>query len=213
MKKILKNLLVLGIFWISCVVLINIYIISFSKEYIYSDVYALPQKPVWLVLGASVLPSGRPSGILQDRLDSAADAYNTEKFKRVENILVSGDNSREDYNESDNMAEYLMKLGVPEEDIYIDYAGFDTYDSMYRAQYIFGVEEMAIFTQEYHLSRSIYIARKLGIDAIGYVSDKHQYMKIRNFQMREVLSRVKAFFDVEILKSKPKFLGERIEVE
>ena len=213
MKKILKNFLVFGIFWISCIVLINIYIISYSKAYIYSDVYALPPKSVWLVLGASVLRDGRPSGVLQDRLDSAFDGYNTEKFKRVENILVSGDNSEADYNESDNMAIYLIEKGIPEEDIYRDYAGFDTYDSMYRAQYIFWVSDMTIFTQEYHLSRSIYIARKLGIDAVGFVSDKHQYMKIRNFQLREVLSRVKAFFDVEILGSQPKFLGETITIK
>ncbi len=212
MKKTLKSLLVFTVFWIIFVISVNLYIISYANEYIY-DIYSLPRKSVWLVLGASVLPDGRPSGILQDRLDSAFEAYNTEKYKRVKNILVSGDNSEEDYNESDNMAAYLVEKGIPEGVIYIDYAGFDTYDSMYRAQYIFWVSDMTIFTQEYHLSRSIYIARKLGIDAVGYVSDKHTYAKIRKFQTREVLSRVKAFFDVEILKSKPKFLGEKITIQ
>jgi len=147
---------------------------------------------------------------LQDRLDSAFELYEAGK---IENILVSGDNSEADYNESDNMAKYLQERGVSEDDIYIDYAGFDTYDSMYRADYIFGVKDMIIFTQEYHLSRSIYIARRLGIDAVGYVSDKHSYMSIKKYKAREVLSRIKAFSEIEILKSKPKFLGERIVVE
>lgn len=110
-----------------------------------------------------MLSSGRPSTILQDRLDSAYELYEGGK---IENILVSGDNSREEYNESDAMGDYLVGRGVPEDDVFRDYAGFDTYDSMYRSRDIFGVESMMIFTQEYHLSRSVYIAKRLGIDAV-----------------------------------------------
>ena len=176
----------------------------------YVTLDSTPEKSVWLVLWASVLSSGRPSTILQDRLDSAYELYEGGK---IENILVSGDNSREEYNESDAMGDYLVGRGVPEDDVFRDYAGFDTYDSMYRSRDIFGVESMMIFTQEYHLSRSVYIAKRLGIDAVWVISDKHIYLWMPRYKTREVLSRVKAFFDVEILKSKPKFLGERIEVE
>ena len=192
------------------IVCINIYITSYANEYIYRNIENTLEKSAWLVLGASVLSSGRPSGILQDRLDSAFELYEAGK---IENVLVSGDNSREEYNESDAMGDYLVMRGIPEENIYRDYAGFDTYDSMYRARDIFWVEDMMIFTQEYHLSRSVYIARRLGIDAVWSVSDKHIYRGMSRYKTREVLSRVKAFFDVEILQSKPRFLGERIEIE
>ena len=210
MKKVLKHLLILCVFWIFLVGYINYYIVLEAREHIYSEIENTPEKSVGLVLGASVLSSGIPSGILQDRLDSAYELY---EIGKIENILVSGDNSREEYNESDAMGDYLVNKWVPEDDVYRDYAGFDTYDSMYRAEYIFGVTNMMIFTQEYHLSRSVYIARKLWIEAVWFISDKHIYAGIKKYKTREVLSRIKAFFDVKILKSQPKFLGESIEIQ
>ncbi len=140
-----------------------------------------------LVLGASVLPSGEPSTILADRIDVAVELYNAGVAPK---IIMSGDDESENtYDEVNNMKAYAVGKGVPSEDIFCDHAGINTYDSMYRACYVFNVKRMAVVTQTYHLYRALFDAESFGIECIGVSSDLHEYAKQRKFNARELLAR------------------------
>lgn len=206
-KRFLFVLWGLFLLWILFLFWINTSIISFSSSFIYKDVNQLPSVKVWLVLGARVKQSWAPSDILKDRLDGAKEAY---KIGKIQKIIVSGDNGTKTYDEPTNMQAYLVNAGIPEKDIYIDYAGFDTYDSIYRAREIFSVSQVIIFTQNFHLYRSLFIARSLWIEAYGFASDYHIYISERRNNLRESLARIKAWFDVKVWHAKPKFLGEKV---
>lgn len=168
----------------------------------------VPHKQVALVLGAKVHEDGRLSDMFRDRCETAVGLYENGK---VEKILVSGDHGRKEYDEVNAAKAYLLESGVAGEDIFLDHAGFDTYDSVYRARDVFRVESMAIVTQNYHLPRALFIARELGVEAVGVDADLRNYggEDYRNF--REEFAVVKAGIDV-VLKSQPKFLGDSIPV-
>lgn len=161
-----------------------------------------------LVLGASVLPSGMPSGILQDRLDRAIELYHAGAAPK---LIMSGDNGTDSYNEVLAMKEYAVSKGVPAEDIFCDHAGFSTYESMYRAQSIFGVERMIVVTQTYHLYRALYAANGLGIDAVGVSSDQHSYEDQFWFDVREIPARSKDFVQT-LFKAPFAYDGEYISL-
>lgn len=144
-----------------------------------------------VVLGASVHADGRPSDILADRLEVAADLY---KAGAARAIIVSGDNRDSHYNESDAMKAYCVALGVPSEDVYVDHAGNTTYDSMYRAQAVFGAKRIIVATQAYHLYRAMFIADTLGMEAWGVATDKGAYDNQRAYSIREILARTKDFY-------------------
>jgi len=207
--KIIKILLVLFISIMFFTVLINSYIIKIWISHI-KKIDNLNNWNIWLILGAWIKYNRQPTDILKDRLYTAYLAY---KNKKISKIIVSWDNSKVYHNEPEVMEKYLVKLWVKKEDIYKDYAWFDTYDSIYRAKEIFWVKNLVIFTQEYHLYRALYIANKLWINSVWIISDRHEYLAIDRFKLREFFSRVKAFFEVELFKSKPKFLGEKIEIK
>ncbi len=177
----------------------------FAAEKYIVEAESLDTYQTAIVLGAKV-DDQDPSDILEDRLLTAIELY--EKGK-VEKILVSGDNGQVEYNEVGTMKNYLLNEGIPAEDIFMDHAGFDTYDSMYRAKAIFQVENAVIVTQNYHLPRAIYIARALGIDAVGVSADRQTYIYIDLYEKREKLAQIKAFLNV-VFNSKPKYLGESI---
>jgi SanA protein len=188
---------------------INIYIYKTSNDHIYYNLNQVPKSQTALVLGAQVYKNSTMSPIFQDRVQTAYELYQTQK---VNKILVTGDNSTAHYNEVSVAKKYLIEKGVPEKDIFLDHAGFDTYDSMYRARDIFQVKSMTIITQEFHLYRAIYLAHSLDHNAIGFASNKQPYKAIRYYKFREKLANIKAFLNVN-LKSKPKFLGEVIPIE
>jgi vancomycin permeability regulator SanA len=194
---------------ISFAVLINFYILNYSKDY-FININSLEKSKVWLVLWAWIKYNKEPTDILKDRLQTAFEAYKSWKIKK---IIVSGDNSKIYHNEPEVMEKYLLNLWVNKNDIFKDYAWFDTYDSIYRAKEIFWVKKLIIFTQEYHLYRALYIANRLWINSFWIATNRHNYILIKKFKSREFLSRIKAFFEVEILKTKPKFLGEKIEIK
>lgn len=146
-----------------------------------------------IVLGASVLPDGTPSLILQDRVNEAVDLY---KAGAAPKIIMSGDNSTSDYNEVYAMKEYAIAQGVPSEDIFCDHAGFSTYETMYRAESIFGVDRAIVVTQTYHLYRAVYDANGLGIDTVGVASDRRSFDQQLWFDAREIPARTKDFFYV-----------------
>ncbi|MDQ7022547.1 MAG: ElyC/SanA/YdcF family protein [Candidatus Gracilibacteria bacterium] len=151
-----------------------------------------------------------PSDILRDRLDVVVSAYEKGKIKK---IIVSGDNGMEGYNEPLAMELYLVSKGVEADDVYRDYAGFDTYDSLYRAKHLFGVEEVILFTQDFHLKRAMYIAKRLNYkEVIGIQTNLQDYIAESYNNRREILARVKAFLDLEINNSKPIVLGELIDM-
>ena len=188
-------------------ILINNYITNISAQYIINNIEDVPNTDVVIILGAKV--SGNTlSHILLDRTETAIELY---KAHKVNKILISGDHGQEDYDEVNAVKDYLLDSDIPSEDIFIDHAGFDTYDSMYRAQYIFGVNSVIISTQNFHLPRAIYIARELGIDAYGLPADKRPYGNEITNNIRESLARIKAWVDVTF-NSKPKFLGEKIPI-
>lgn len=125
---------------------------------------------------------------------------------------MTGDHGRKDYDEVNAMKEYVIERGIPSEDVFMDHAGFSTYDSMYRAKYIFNAKKIVIVSQEYHLYRAIYIANKLGIEAYGIPAEKINYSGQFNRDLREILARDKDFFKW-IFKPKSKYLGEEISLE
>ena len=161
-----------------------------------------------LVLGALVYGE-TPSPMLKDRLDGAVAAYRAGLSDR---ILVSGDHGTKEYDEVNAMRLYLEKAGVPPERIFLDHAGFDTYDSLVRAREIFQVHSVLIATQRFHLLRALYIADRLGLAADGTDTAYRRYGKDLWYEFREVPARFKSFLDCEVLHSTPTFLGDPIPI-
>lgn len=195
------SVLVLIVFVISYMI-INIG----QGKYIYRDLNQLPHAQVAVIPGAAILLSGELSPVLRDRVDMAISVY---QKGIVEKILVTGDNSSLTHNEVSPVRKYLLKNGVPTQDIFLDHAGFDTYSSMYRARDVFLVKSMIIVSQSFHLPRAVFIARYLGMTAYGMVADRGHYL-FRN-DIRELFGDVKAlsnlFFDRQ-----PKYLGKQIPI-
>lgn len=174
---------------------------AFIKLTTASHIHPLAQAPggrVAIVFGAGLQRDGTPSPILRDRVTTAADLYFA---KKVEKILMSGDNRFVEYNEPGAMAQFAMQLGVPEEDIILDYAGRRTYDTCYRARDIFGVREAILVTQAFHLPRAVFTCRALGVPAQGVIADQHNYVTRANF--REIPADLVALWDVWITHPLP----------
>ncbi len=210
MKRVLQCFIVICIVGITTVFGINIFVKSSVKNKIISQESALKLKDVSciLVLGAGVKPDGKPSLMLKDRLDKAIELY---KAKVAPKILMSGDHGTVGYDEVDEMKNYAMKAGVPSKDIFMDHAGFSTYESMYRAKEIFQIKKMVIVTQEYHLYRALYDANKFDIEAFGIAANKVEYGGQSYRDLREIAARDKDFV-VTILKTKPTYLGDPIPI-
>lgn len=207
LKKILKILILLVFLGIIIVLLINYRINAFSKDKIY-EVKNAPEASVAILLGAGVLSDKSLSDVLRDRALTAVELWETHKIQK---ILVSGDNASIYYNEVVPVQKFLIEQGVPKEIIFLDYAGFDTYDSVYRAKNIFLVQDALIISQKFHLPRSVYLCEKVGIKCAGVIADRQSYVKESYFEGREILANVKAFFDI-LLDSSPHFLGETIDI-
>ncbi|MBE7030518.1 MAG: SanA protein [Ruminococcaceae bacterium] len=161
-----------------------------------------------IILGCGVDANGNPSWMLEDRLKKGIELY---KKGAAHKILMSGDHGRKFYDEVNTMKQFAMDTGVPSSDIFMDHAGFSTYESMYRAKEIFEAESVIIVTQEYHLYRAVYIAEKLGLKAYGVSATERVYGGETYFEQREILARCKDFL-ITILKPKPTYLGEVIPV-
>lgn len=194
---------------ILAIVLINVYVLSFSVFQRFIHIEDIDWTEVWLVLGASVKSDGQPSKILRERLDTAMIFY---EMGKINKILVSWDNGTSHYNEPVAMQKYLISKWVPEKDIYLDYAWFDTYDSLYRARDIFGSSNLTIFTQGFHLHRAIYISKRLWMNVTGVTTDVQNYFAHSRNNVREIFARVKAFFEVEIFKPEPRYLWSPVEI-
>lgn len=161
-----------------------------------------------LVLGCGLSADGGPSPMLKDRLDLALYLY---EQGYADKILLTGDNGTVEYNEVQAMREYVEGMGLPQEAIVCDYAGFSTYDSLYRAQKIFGVEKALVVTQGYHLYRALYIGKALGMTTYGAAADQETYSGQRARDYREILARDKDLVKC-LLKPEAKIMGEPIEI-
>ncbi|MGZ5245190.1 MAG: SanA/YdcF family protein [Bacteroidia bacterium] len=211
LRKWLKYSIVIASVLFIASLLIYSHIHKSAKPHIYQSAEMLPQKQVALVLGARVYSNGSLSRMMQDRADQGIALY---KSGKVEKILVSGDHGTKQYDEVNTIRNYMIKQGIPAEDIFMDHAGFDTYSSMYRARDVFKVKSLIVVTQEFHLPRAIFLAQQLGLDACGLVADAQQYTaRSRRFSaVREVPACVKAFLEGSIFQPEPHFLGEAIPI-
>lgn len=175
------------------VVATNVWIIATTKGLIVSTEEAVSHDAdCIIVLGAAVTPEEVPSGILEDRLDEAIALY----FAGAAPKIIMSGNQELGYDEPSVMKEYAISQGVPSEDVFCDYAGYTTYETMYRARYVFGAERPIVVTQTYHLYRALYSANGLGMDAVGAASDFHEYDGQNYYDVREIGARTKDFFQV-----------------
>ena len=161
-----------------------------------------------IILGAGVWNGDTPSPMLNDRLLRGIGLY---KSGAAPKLLMSGDHGRVDYDEVNVMKNFAINTGADSKDIFMDHAGFSTYESVYRAKEIFGVHKVIIVTQGYHLYRALYLAKQLGIEAYGVASDQQVYNGQQNRELREILARNKDFVNA-ILKPKPTYGGEAIPI-
>jgi SanA protein len=167
-----------------------------------------PQADAILILGARVFADGNVSLMLRDRLMVGLELYGLGK---AEKILVSGDHGQRTYDEVNTMKDFLQDNGVPSADIFMDHAGFSTYESLYRARDIFQAKKVLIVTQKYHLMRALFIARELGLEAYGVAADKHIYQGVMfKNELREIAARNKDFIVAKFLHPEPTYLGDII---
>lgn len=212
-KMLLKIIIILGIIGIVGIVtvaIINVHMYQSVKENILAtDETADIDADCIIVLGAGVRSDGQPSWMLEDRILVGVDLYN---IGAAPKIIMSGDHGRENYDEVNTMKDYAINSAVPSEDIFMDHAGFETYDSLYRAKEIFGAEKVVIVSQKYHLYRALYIAESLGMEAYGVSADLRNYSNWQYYrEAREWLARVKSFGKC-IIKSESYYLGETIDL-
>lgn len=206
-KRMLLIFLIMIIIGFLLLLSVNSYVkFSVSKNMV-SEEKVPDEYDIALVLGAG-LKNGKPSPVLKDRLDTALDLY---KNKVISKIIVSGDHGKKYYDEVNVMKNYLIENNVLSEDIFMDHAGFSTYDSIYRLRDVFEVKKVVIVTQKFHLYRSLYISKMLGVDAVGVSATKRHYAGEIKFELREILARDKDFVKT-IFKPKPKYLGDTISV-
>lgn len=205
--------------WIFAIVLfLSIFALIFAncrinqktENFLYETIELVPENKVGIVLGTSkYLRSGKLNQYFEYRITAAEQLF---KIGKIKFIVISGDNGRTSYNEPQDMKEELIKRGIPKEKIYLDYAGFRTYDSMIRMREIFGQTDFTVISQKFHNQRAVFIANKLGMNAKGYnAQDVTAYYGFKT-KVREKFARVKVFIDLGLNK-RPRFLGEKIEIE
>lgn len=207
LKKHFKKLLYLSIIGIVLVLGINYYIKSKTNSLIFYSEIEIPTNNVGIIFGAGI-NGDKPSKYLKDRLDAGIKLF---KAKKINKILLSGDNGSDAHDELTVMKIYCFKNGIDTTKIYVDYAGFDTYSTMFRAKNIFKIDKAVLITQEYHLNRAIYIGNNLGIESIGFSANQGEYRNYNYVRFREYFSICKSVIDV-IRNRDPHFLGTEINI-
>jgi len=189
----------------------NDFIKTNSEEFIFNEVDQIDSTyEVALVLGCKgTFDTKYTNPYFKYRMEACAELYKSGKVKK---FLLSGDNSRVDYNEPEEMKKALIKLGIPEHCIYLDYAGFRTLDSVVRAKEVFGQNKVLIVSQQFHNERAVFLAQRKGIKAYAFNAQDVSGRLNKATSFREYLARVKAVLDVYLLGTEPKFLGEKIEI-
>ncbi len=213
MKKLIKKavqlfllLLVAGIVFIAWA---NYSMKRNTEDFLFSNVAEIPETKTALLLGTSkTLGNGQPNAYFYNRILAAAELY---KSGKIQYLIVSGDNSRKDYNEPEDMQKALMERGIPEDRIFLDFAGFRTLDSVVRAKEIFGQHKIIIVSQQFHNERAVFLAQQNGMEAYGFnAEDVNQYAGFKT-NVREYLAKTKAYLDL-ITGVEPKFGGKKIQI-
>jgi SanA protein len=215
MKKTIKIIVMVLLISLSAAFFItaaiNAGIVITARKYVHNDIAALPPRTAILILGSQTRGT-RLSRVLQDRVDAGISLMEGGKGKK---LLLSGDHGQRYYDEVNAMRLYVLSNApsIRQEDIFMDHAGFNTWDSMYRARDVFEVKDLLIVTQEFHISRAVCIARSLGLDAVGYGinQDNFRGRSLRYWRLREYMARVKAFYSI-VTKPKPRYLGDKIPI-
>lgn len=207
LKILILSIFILSIMGLSLIFGINFYIKFATKDLIIEDYTSLKDYDCILVLGAGV-KDNKPGLMLTDRLNKAIFLYQENVAPK---IIMSGDHGRKEYDEVNIMKDFAIDQGISSSDIFMDHAGFSTYDSIYRAKNIFDAHKIIIVTQEYHLYRALYIAKKLGVEAVGVAAEEIKYPGDLKRNIREILARDKDFVKC-IFKPSSKYLGEVIPV-
>ena len=206
-KKVILPFIILCLIAIAIIWVTNSKVKAKTEGVIYTNLANVPKTKVVIIFGAGI-NGDKPSRYLKDRLDAGIALY---KNNKVDKILLSGDNGRDEHDELTVMKLYCYENGVDTNKIYIDYAGFDSYSTMYRAKHIFKVDTAILVSQKYHLNRCVYLGDKLGVKSYGYSSDQGVYPGYKYYSFREKLSITKSVFDV-MRGRKPKYLGETVDI-
>ena len=209
MKKRLLYIFGLIIFVIIIVFALNGLVVDTTKGRIIKEEDIKEDYDAILVLGCKVNPDGTPSMMLSNRVEKGIELYKKTGFK----LILSGDHGKEEYDEVNTMKKMVLDESIPIEDVFLDHAGFSTYDSIYRAKKVFNAKKIIIVSQRYHLFRALYIADKLGLEAYGVAADDipHKMINIKN-EIREVLARDKDVFK-SMFKPQSKYVGEPIDIK
>jgi len=207
-KRLSKITIVCALVFLMAVLGCNLIIEYSSQPYLYNQTQSLPNKKIGLILGTSpYFSNGTKNLYFQYRVEAAAQLY---KEGKIQYILASGDNHHVNYNEPQKIKQALIKLGVPKESIYLDFAGFSTYESIVRCKKVFQEEDIIIISQEFHNQRALYIANKMDMKAVAFNAKDPEFSDYVKF--REYFARVKAMIDVHMLKKNPRFLGHPIMI-
>jgi len=205
-KKLVRIGFILFMVPLSALLICNYLINSFAEGKTYNSTTHIPKNKVGLILGTSKkIIGGQPNPYYENRISATVRLYTANK---IDFVLVSGDNGSIYYNEPTTMKKDLIAKGIPEEHIFLDYAGFRTLDSMVRAKEVFGLTEVTVISQKFHNERAIYIAEKKGLKAIGFNAMDISLESGLRVQLREYFARVKVFLDLA-LKVQPRFYGDK----
>ena len=209
MKKRLLYIFGLIIFIVIIVFALNGLVVGTTKGRIIKEEDIKEDYDAILVLGCKVNSDGTPSMMLSNRVEKGIELYKKTGFK----LILSGDHGKEEYDEVNTMKKMVLDESIPKEDVFLDHAGFSTYDSIYRAKKVFNAKKIIIVSQRYHLYRALYIADKLGLEAYGVAADDILYkmINIKN-EIREVLARDKDVFK-SVFKPQSKYVGEPIDIK
>lgn len=210
LKITLIAILLLGILSVGTLFGIDAYVRFSVSDRILTEKQAAQLQDIdcIVVLGCKVYDDGTPSAMLEDRLKRSISLY---KLGAAPKLLMSGDHGQTSYDEVNAMKQYAVDNGIPSVDVFMDHAGFSTYETMYRAKEVFCAKKILIVTQEYHLYRSLYIAQALGLEAYGVSANYRRYANQSGMDLREILARVKDF-GMCIVKPEPTYLGSTIPV-
>ena len=211
LRKFLKFIFICLGAALAATLIINVGMILAARKNVHVDLSVIPPRTAILVLGSQTR-GRRLSPVLQDRVEAGISLMENQKGKK---LLLSGDHGQIYYDEVNAMRLFVLANapGIREEDIFMDHAGFSTWDSMYRARDVFEVKDLIIVTQKFHISRAVCMARSLGLDAVGYGIDQERFSgrSLSFWRLREYFARVKAFFSI-VFKPKPRYLGDKIPI-
>lgn len=209
LKKIIYSVFFITVLFLLFTWWANYKIASAAKPYVFDNIHEVPAAETGLLLGtAKLLPNGYINLYFKYRIDAALELFKAGKIKY---IIISGDNGREEYNEPEDMKNELINGGVPDSVIYLDYAGFRTFDSVIRAKKIFGQDKLISISQKFHNERMVFIARNNEIEAYGYNAQDVRKSGGLRTNIREFFARAKVFLDM-LIDREPKFLGEKIKI-